>query len=50
MQRVVWFTYRSDVDNMADRTSDTGWGCMIRVGQMQLAQMLRTYKRLTRGS
>jgi hypothetical protein len=44
MLKAIWFTYRSDLEGLGKNTSDVGWGCMIRVGQMQLAQMLGIHK------
>jgi hypothetical protein len=32
----MWFTYRTDIG--ATFKSDVGWGCMIRVCQMMLAE------------
>lgn len=32
-----WMSYRSDFKEINGFTSDSGWGCMIRVGQMLLA-------------
>ena len=49
---IIWITYRSgfpellkDCGNDSSFVTDTGWGCMIRVGQMLFAQFLRDYLR-----
>jgi cysteine protease ATG4 len=39
---ILWFTYREGLHfKGASITSDVGWGCMLRVGQMAMAEALR---------
>uniref|UniRef100_A0A915JKX5 Cysteine protease n=1 Tax=Romanomermis culicivorax TaxID=13658 RepID=A0A915JKX5_ROMCU len=42
-QRTFWFTYRSNfkVALPDNSNSDCGWGCMLRCGQMMMAETLR---------
>jgi cysteine protease ATG4 len=47
-----WLTYRSGFPELYHElkgtyVTDTGWGCMIRVGQMAFAQMLRRHRQIT---
>lgn len=47
MQSTIWFSYRSDIvkfDIKDDVTTDSGWGCMLRCGQMLLAEALKRDK------
>eukprot|EP01102_Stenamoeba_stenopodia_P010203 TRINITY_DN3049_c0_g1_i2.p1 TRINITY_DN3049_c0_g1~~TRINITY_DN3049_c0_g1_i2.p1 ORF type:complete len:500 (-),score=77.23 TRINITY_DN3049_c0_g1_i2:99-1598(-) len=41
----IWFTYRSNFAPIEPSTitTDMGWGCMLRTGQMLLAQALSTF-------
>jgi hypothetical protein len=43
---ILWFTYRDNItfQNYPLVKSDIGWGCMVRVGQMMLAHLLRVHK------
>ena len=57
LQSIVWFTYRCGFppvrydmshteaarDKRKELTSDAGWGCMIRTGQMLLAETFRRH-------
>jgi hypothetical protein len=44
LKNIPWFSYRKDFDQIKEKetiyTSDAGWGCMLRVSQMILAQGL----------
>lgn len=44
-----WYTYRSGFEAIEGTTytSDAGWGCMIRTGQMMAAEALRRSSKLT---
>ncbi len=47
-----WLTYRAGFpelyhDLKGTYVTDTGWGCMIRVGQMAFAQIIRRHKAIT---
>ncbi|CAD8205837.1 unnamed protein product [Paramecium octaurelia] len=45
----IWFSYRSKIPQLqySTLTSDTGWGCMLRVGQMALCQQIKYYYNLS---
>ena len=41
--QIPWFTYRSGFPRLesTEMTSDVGWGCMVRSGQMGIALALK---------
>ena len=42
----ILMTYRSHIAKLLETTyydSDSGWGCMLRVGQMAIANLLRRH-------
>ena len=45
--QIPWMTYRAIFPEMDAQNSnyvtDTGWGCMVRVGQMLVAQTLKRH-------
>jgi len=40
---LIFFSYRKNFKITETITSDFGWGCLLRVGQMALAQALRLH-------
>lgn len=42
-QEIIWFTYRKHINISYSIHSDVGWGCLIRVAQMAMAEALRKY-------
>ncbi|CAD8068670.1 unnamed protein product [Paramecium sonneborni] len=49
-QKIIWFSYRKRIPKfqISSLTSDTGWGCMIRVAQMALAQIIKHFHSFTK--
>lgn len=43
MKKIIWFSYRKIPGLCKELHSDTGWGCLIRVGQMAMAAGLKAY-------
>lgn len=46
-----WITYRAGFPELPNElvgsyVSDTGWGCMVRVGQMLFAQIIKHHKNI----
>jgi hypothetical protein len=39
--KIIWFSYRNIPGLAKNINCDTGWGCLIRVGQMALAAGLK---------
>jgi hypothetical protein len=44
VEKFPWISYRSDFKQINSFTSDSGWGCMIRAGQMMFAQTFMILK------
>lgn len=48
-QNIIWMTYRKNFPPLlpeffdSDYISDAGWGCMLRVAQMMLAEALKRH-------
>lgn len=42
-KELFWFTYRKELKIKDEIKTDLGWGCLIRVGQMLLANSLKKY-------
>ena len=45
-QSITWLTYRCNLEMplyKSNKTSDAGWGCMLRTGQMLLCQAIRRH-------
>eukprot|EP00474_Spongospora_subterranea_P011711 CRZ12169.1 hypothetical protein [Spongospora subterranea] len=41
VRSMIWMTYRSGFPPISSFHSDSGWGCMIRTGQMMMANTIR---------
>lgn len=41
INKTIWMTYRENMGKSQFISNDVGWGCMIRVGQMMLAEAFR---------
>ena len=42
-KKIIWFSYRNSPGLGPKFNSDTGWGCLIRVGQMVMAAAFKRF-------
>jgi cysteine protease ATG4 len=42
-RELIWFTYKKNFKISLRFHSDIGWGCLIRVAQMAMAEALRRF-------
>ncbi len=46
-KKIIWFTYKSKLQINEQVHTDVGWGCLLRVTQMAMAQALTRFFELT---
>ena len=49
IKKIIWFSYRRIPGLSKQIHCDTGWGCLIRVGQMALAAGLKKHLESKKG-